>query len=82
MQRGDTGRYVDTSVGGEQVRAFVPDPLPPNPPVALDGALQQQLESAGLALGRLDASSKLLPDKALFLYSLNRPGIAGDSGVS
>ena len=72
MERGDTGRYVGATVGGDQVRAFVPDPLPPNPPSALDGLLLQQLESAGLALGRLDACSTLLPDKALFLYSYVR----------
>ena len=28
MHRGETGRYETTSVGGEQVRAFVPNPLP------------------------------------------------------
>ncbi len=72
MERGDAGTYVETAVGGELLRAFVPYPLPPDPPLALDGDLQQRLESAGLALGRLDASSTLLPDKALFLYSYVR----------
>jgi hypothetical protein len=49
----------------------VPEPLPPNPPIVLDGGLQQKLESAGLALGRLDASSALLTGKTrnrLFVY--------------
>ncbi len=72
MQRGETGRYESTSVGGEQVRAFVPSPLPPEPPLALDGALQQAAERAVLALGRLDGASALLPDKALFLYTYVR----------
>ena len=31
MQRGETGRYEVTSIGGEHVRAFIPAPLPPNP---------------------------------------------------
>ena len=72
MQRGVTGRYEVTSVGGEKVRAFVPAPLPPFPPLVLDGPLQQSLESAVLALGRLDGVSALLPDKALFLYTYVR----------
>jgi Fic family protein len=72
MERGVTGTYIETAVGGERVRAFVPRPLPPEPPIVLDGGLQRQLEAAGIALGRLDASSTLLPDKALFLYSYVR----------
>ncbi|MCY4386090.1 MAG: Fic family protein [Desulfurellaceae bacterium] len=61
-----------TSIGGERVRAFVPEPLPPNPALVLDGPLQQALESAVLALGRLDGVSTLLPDEALFLYAYVR----------
>ncbi len=72
MQRGETGRYEPTSVGGEEVRAFVPLPLPPKPAIALDGPLQQALEAATLALGRLDAVSTLLPDETLFLYAYVR----------
>ncbi len=72
MQRGEIGRYEVTSIGGERVRAFVPAPLPPNPALVLDGPLQQVLESAVLALGRLDGVSTLLPDEALFLYAYVR----------
>jgi len=72
MQRGETGRYEVTGIGGEQVRAFVPSPLPPVPPVALDGPLQQALESSVLALGRLDGVSALLPDRTFFIYSYVR----------
>jgi Fic family protein len=72
MKRGDTGRYEIALVGGERVRAFVPSPLPPLPPLSLDGPLQQALEAAVLALGRLDGVSTLLPDKALFLYTYVR----------
>jgi len=42
-------------VGGERIQAFVLSPLPPNPPVAFEGRLHTLLESAVLALGRLDA---------------------------
>ncbi len=72
MKRGETGRYEVTATGGERVRAFVPNPLPPDPPLAIDGRLQQQLEAAVLALGRLDGVSTLLPDKSLFLYTYVR----------
>ena len=72
MQRGKTGGYEVTSAGGEQVRAFMPAPLPPVPALALDGPLQQLFESAVLALGRLDSVSTLLPDRTLFLYTYVR----------
>ena len=72
MQRGQTGSYSVTNFGSESVRAFVPLPLPPVPPLALEGTLQQLLESAVLALGRLDSVSTLLPDEALFLYAYVR----------
>ena len=72
MRRGETGQYQVTVAGGEQVRAFAPAPLPPVPPLSLEGGLQALLESALLALGRLDGVSTLLPDKALFLYAYVR----------
>ena len=72
MQRGETAKYEVTRVGGESVRAFVPVPLPPVPPLVLDGPFQQAIESAVLALGRLDGVSTLLPDKSLFLYAYVR----------
>lgn len=72
MQRGKTGRYEVTAVGGEQVRAFIPMQLPPVPPLELDRVLQPLLEAAVLAVGRLDGVSTLLPDKSLFLYAYVR----------
>ena len=71
MQRGLSGAYDVSSFGGEVVRAFVPGPLPPNPPLDL-GELQIALERASVALGRLDSVSSLLPDTALFLYTYVR----------
>jgi Fic family protein len=61
------GRTIETSAGGERVRAFVPPPLPPNPPIRLEGLLGR-MSAADRALGRLDGVTILLPDKALFLY--------------
>lgn len=54
-------------MGGETVRAYVPLPLPPGPPVDLS-ALHADLEIANQALGRLDGISSVLPDPPLFLY--------------
>ncbi|HEX2780157.1 MAG TPA: Fic family protein, partial [Gemmatimonadaceae bacterium] len=71
--RGATGRYETTSVaGGERVRAFIPAPLPPDPPLHVDAALRDKLDAALLALGRLDSVTTLLPDTHLFLYTCVR----------
>ena len=72
MQRGITGQYEMSHVGSEQVRAFIPGPLPPDPPPDLTGARQRLLERATLALGRLDSITLLLPDPNLFLYAYVR----------
>src|SRR5271154_4249763 len=56
---------------GETVRAFVPPPLPPDPPVDLSG-LYQHLDRANQAVGRLDGLTTLLPDTRLLLYSYVR----------
>ncbi len=72
MQRDANGRYEVTSTAGEAVRAFVPAPLPPDPPVQLGGPLQALHERALLACGRLDGVSSLLPDPELFLYAYVR----------
>ena len=72
MKRGEGGYYEVTSVAGERVRAFVPAPLPPEPPLSLGGPLLRALEGAVLALGRLDGVSALLPDRSLFLYAYVR----------
>ncbi len=61
------GNYVSTTTAGETVKAFLPPPLPPAPPVDLSG-LYQHLDRANQALGRLDGLSTLLPDTRLFLY--------------
>src|SRR6266542_659182 len=72
MPRVITGRYETTSVGGEHARAFIPHPLPPEPPLDLSNARQRLLERATLALGRLDSITLLLPDPNLFLYAYVR----------
>ncbi|MBF0110579.1 MAG: Fic family protein [Magnetococcales bacterium] len=68
MKRNLQGHYVSIATVGEKVRAFVPAPLPPNPPIEWTPELRGKFDQALLALGRLDSVSMLLPDTALFLY--------------
>ena len=65
------GRYVVQTYENEQVRAFVPPPLPPDPPVHLD-RLQHLLDLANQAVGRLDGLASILPDLSLFIYTYVR----------
>ena len=61
------GRYVTVAAAGERVRAFVPPPLPPVPPIRMAGLLTL-LEEANRAVGRLDGVTSVLPHPPLFLY--------------
>jgi len=65
------GYYIVKAYGGESVKAFVPPPLPPNPPVRLD-ELQLLLEQANQSLGRLDGLASVIPDLSLFIYAYVR----------
>ena len=62
-----TGEYRTSATVGEKVRAYIPRPLPPEPPVDLS-SLYPLLDKANQALGRLDGSIAVLPDASLFLY--------------
>ncbi|MCK9489952.1 MAG: Fic family protein [Xanthomonadales bacterium] len=59
------GRYIAQPTG---YRAFSPAPLPPQPPVRLEGELQGLLSKADRALGRLDGSIQTLPNPDLFVF--------------
>jgi len=72
MNRGLTGEYDIKKRGGEEVRAFVPFPLPPHPPLSISASLREDLDQALLSLGRLDSVATLLPDTDLFLYTYVR----------
>ena len=58
------GRYIRQPTG---YRAFIPEPLPPRPPLQLDTSLTALLSSADRALGRLDGSVLTLPNPDLFV---------------
>jgi Fic family protein len=58
------GRYIQ-QVGGYQ--AFIPAPLPPDPPIQTDSDLIQLLSDADRSLGRLDGVASVLPNPDLFV---------------
>ena len=59
-----TGRYIKQVEG---YRAFIPAPLPPQPPIAMDAELSRLLSEADHALGRLDGVTSILPNPDLFV---------------
>jgi Fic family protein len=61
------GEFRIFTTAGEEVRAYIPKPLPPDPPLDLTGHYPL-LDRANQALGRLDGSTTLLPDAHVFLY--------------
>ena len=61
------GRFVETATGGEKLRAFVPPPLPPDPPIDLTGQFTLYDTARG-AVGRLDGVTTILPSTPLFLF--------------
>ena len=71
MRRAVTGELVATVFEGVPVEAFVPDSLPPIPPIDIEELNQLEIDAA-VAVGRLDSVSTLLPDADLFLYSFIR----------
>jgi cell filamentation protein, protein adenylyltransferase len=58
-----SGRFIAQR---DDYRAFVPKPLPPDPPLHLDQELFGLLEDAGTELGRLDGFTKVSPDPKFF----------------
>ena len=59
-----TGQY-QSQPGG--YRAFIPKPLPPDPPIFMDEELTYLLSLADRAVGRLDASTDNVPDPDFFV---------------
>ncbi len=54
-----SGEYATQASAGESYRAYLPAPLPPDPPLALDTVLLQHMDQANRALGRLDGISRV-----------------------
>jgi len=64
MEEQRAGRYVTQSTG---YKAFIPEPLPPAPPVVRDEELDTLLSKADRALGRLDGVTSILPNTDFFV---------------
>lgn len=63
------GRLVRQQSGPEGYAAFIPAPLPPDPPIQMSPELRRLHEEAAHRLGRLDGvSSELDPDRLLYTY--------------
>lgn len=66
------GTFTAVATGADGYAAFIPRPLPPDPPLVLDGTIQKLLDRANQALGRLDGMTVLLPDPDTLLYTYVR----------
>ncbi len=58
------GKWIRQPTG---YRAFIPEPLPPRPPVRFSDSLTRSLSEADRAVGRLDGISAILPNPDLFV---------------
>lgn len=72
MSSKSSGRYVTTSIAGESVKAFVPDPLPRKLPAGLISDLSDELRAAEDSLARLDLAGEVIPSLAWFIYAFVR----------
>jgi Fic family protein len=66
------GSFRRVSAGEEEYFAFHPKPLPPDPALVIDPDVQELLDRANQALGRLDGVTLLLPDPDQFLAAYIR----------
>ena len=72
MREAVTGKYVETAVAGETVRAFVPNPLPPKLTQEDLASLQEPIRAAETALERLQLAGEMIPSVDWFVYSFVR----------
>ena len=64
-----TGTYVTNILSPEPFKAYIPYPLPPDPPLNLSEEHYELLDQAALALGRLDGLTGQLPRDVGSLYT-------------
>jgi Fic family protein len=68
-----TGTYRVTTTNDEQVRAYVPRPLPPTKPsLVLDDSTQELLIQSNAALARLAVAGSMVPSADWFIYGFVR----------
>ncbi|MBF0298919.1 MAG: Fic family protein [Oligoflexia bacterium] len=59
------GKYITQATG---YKSFIPNPLPPNPPLIMDEEMVYLLSEANLALGKLSGLTTIIVDPDLFVY--------------
>ena len=75
---GRAGSYRHLADG---LRAFLPKPLPSDPPLDMDEPLQVLLSGADQSLGRLDGAVQILPDSGLFVFMFMRREVVLSSQI-
>ncbi len=73
------GAYVPQTPG--RYKAFIPRSLPPAPPLSLSPDIQVLLSEADRAIGRLDATTELLPNPDLFVMMYVRKEAVDSSRI-
>jgi Fic family protein len=68
--RRQPGRYEKSTVAGEAVSAFIPDPLPP--PIKVSGELGEKIRLAEQKLSRLKLAGDMVPSIEWFIYAFVR----------
>ena len=66
MTRGIQGTYTAITVTGIDAQAFVPIPLPPQPPIDWTPELRRKFQQATRLLGKIDGLASILPNPMLF----------------
>ncbi|OGS22541.1 MAG: cell filamentation protein Fic [Elusimicrobia bacterium RIFOXYA2_FULL_39_19] len=67
MSNDRAGIYINQLNGDLSYNAFIPKPLPPNPPIKFDSELTNLLSEADRAIGRLDGVLNNIPNPDLFV---------------
>jgi Fic family protein len=67
-----SGGYVITSTLGEEVKAFVPNDLPPEPSIEINQSTKELLEKALKQIELLNLASQMVPNVEWFIYGFVR----------
>src|SRR5881398_2982724 len=70
VTRRQPGRYEKSTLAGEAVSAFIPDPLPP--PIKVSAELGAKVRLAEHALSRLELAGEMVPSVEWFIYAFVR----------
>lgn len=77
----DIGRWVPQSQAGFKYNAFIPNLLPPEPPLTIDDNMYTLLSTADRYLGRLDMLCELVPDIDFFILMYIRKEATSSSQI-